>query len=166
MWFEGEKDCECYRREGVQIRERGERERERERDIWTRTRKTLPQKHWLRKWGGLIWGSFETARINSAVLEAPDNVVLECRWDPDSTAKKKFLRCLWFKNVVLLKHKDRTHAQKELLPRNYEEQLIILGLGGVKIMEISKGRLAKKDSEETWGLAIVKWRLFFPLARY
>ena len=29
-------------------------------------------------------------------------------------AKKEFLRYLWCKKVILLKHRDRTHGQKEL----------------------------------------------------
>ena len=38
--------------------------------------------------------------------------------------KKEFLRSLQYKEVVLLKHKDRTHGQKELY-WDCEEQLII-----------------------------------------
>ena len=33
---------------------------------------------------------------------------------PELTAKKGFLRHLWYKKVILLKHRDRTHGQKEL----------------------------------------------------
>ena len=32
----------------------------------------------------------------------------------EGTVKKEFLRCLRCKNVVLLKHRDRTHGQEEL----------------------------------------------------
>jgi len=47
--------------------------------------------------------------------------------------KKEFLRRLWGKMVVLLKHGDRNHAQKELLHRGCEGWLIIyLGVGGGK----------------------------------
>ena len=39
--------------------------------------------------------------------------------------KKEFLRHLWCKMVLLLKHGDRIHGQEELLPRVHEEQLIL-----------------------------------------
>ena len=69
--------------------------------------------------------------------------------------------------MILLKHEDRTHGQKEL-PRDSEERLIIyLGVGGGK----GKGKFpkrfsyAKKESQDTGGLAIVRLRIFFPLAK-
>ena len=44
--------------------------------------------------------------------------------------KKEFLRCLWCKMVVLLKHEDGTPGQEELLPQAREGWLIIyLGVG-------------------------------------
>ena len=47
--------------------------------------------------------------------------------------KKEFLRHLWCKIVVLLKHGDRTHGQEGLLPWGYEGWLIIyLGVDGGK----------------------------------
>ena len=54
--------------------------------------------------------------------------------------KKEFLRHLWCKLVVLLKHRDRTPGQKKLLPRAYEGWLIIyLGVGKVlRIAVLSK----------------------------
>ena len=44
--------------------------------------------------------------------------------------KKEFLKYLWCKMVLLLKHGDRTHGQEERLPQACEEWLIIyLGVG-------------------------------------
>ena len=44
---------------------------------------------------------------------------------------QEFLRHLWCKTVVLLKHRDRMGGQKELLPQDTEGRLIIyLGVGG------------------------------------
>ena len=49
--------------------------------------------------------------------------------------KKEFLRHLWSKMVVLLKHGDKIHGQEEMLPQACEEWLIIyLGVGrGLRI---------------------------------
>ena len=52
------------------------------------------------------------------------------RRGPEPTTKKEFLRCLWCILMVLLKHRDRTHGLKELLPGGCERWLIIyLGVG-------------------------------------
>ena len=46
---------------------------------------------------------------------------------------KEFLRRLWYKMVVLLKHGNGTHGQEELLPRACEGWLIRhLGVGEVR----------------------------------
>lgn len=43
----------------------------------------------------------------------------------ESMAKKEFLRDLWCKKVVFLKHGDRAQDQEELLPWDFQEQLFI-----------------------------------------
>ena len=71
----------------------------------------------------------------------------------EQTAKKDFLKHLWCKKVVLLKHRDRTHGQKEL-HQSHEEWLIIYfqverGLGkalvskefGSKVTRTLRGQL-------------------------
>ena len=52
-----------------------------------------------------------------------DVVLGVCCWGPELKANKESLRQLWCKNVILLKHSDRTPGQEELLPRDYEGQL-------------------------------------------
>ena len=71
--------------------------------------------------------------------------------------------------MILLKHRDNARGQKELQHWGLEEWLITyLGVGGGK----EKGRgpkglsYAKEDSQATGGPAIVKLRLFFPLAKH
>ena len=44
-------------------------------------------------------------------------------------AKKKFLRCLWYKKVVLLKHGDRICGQKRLHWGHEEGPLYTFKLG-------------------------------------
>ena len=70
--------------------------------------------------------------------------------------------------MILSKHRDRTHGQKEL-HWGCEEWLVTYYVAGeVK----AKGKFpkrfsfAKEDSQDTGGPAIVKLRLFFPLANY
>ena len=90
------------------------------------------------------------------------NISGEVWWNPELIAEKEFLRCLWCKMVVVLKHRGRTRGQKDLLPWDCEEWLIIyLGVGLGK--EVSKEfSYAKEDLQDTGGLAIVKLRWFFP----
>ena len=80
-------------------------------------------------------------------------------------ARKGFLRCLWYKRVVLLKHRDRIHGQKELLPWGCVTDYILGEVntkGGVqKDLEMLMKTLRILES-----LAIVKLRLFFPLAKH
>ena len=65
--------------------------------------------------------------------------VLEWWWGLEPTAKKGFLRDLWCKTVILLKHRDKTRGQEEP-PRDHEERLIIyLVVGGGKV----KGKFPK-----------------------
>ena len=72
------------------------------------------------------------------------------------------------KKVILLKHGDSTHGQKELLWVPEERLDIYLGVGGGKV----KGRFpkrfsyAKEYSQETGSLALIKLRLFFLLAKH
>ena len=49
-----------------------------------------------------------------------------------------------------------------------ERQVIYLGVGGGKVKGKFSMRFsyAKEDSQDTGGLAIVKLRLFFPLAKH
>ena len=47
-------------------------------------------------------------------------------------AKKEFLRCLWCKKVILLKHGDRTRGQKELHWGCEEWLVIYYGVREVK----------------------------------
>lgn len=86
-------------------------------------------------------------------------------WGSEPKAKKEFLRCLGCKQVFLLRHGDRSYGQRGL-PRDCEEQLIIYyGIGGGK----ARGSFRKDfhaDSQNPGGLAIVKLRWFFPLARH
>ena len=70
--------------------------------------------------------------------------------------------------MLLLKHRDKTHGQEEL-PWDLEERLIIyLGVGGGKVKGKFPKRFsyAKEDSQDTGGLAIVKLRLFFRVAKH
>ena len=78
--------------------------------------------------------------------------------------KKEFLRHLWCKMVVLLKHRDRTHGQEELLPRACEGWLIIyLGVGrGLRIV-YSLRNFGSKVSRTLRGLAIVGKRSFITI---
>ena len=69
--------------------------------------------------------------------------------------------------MILLKHGDRIRGQEEL-PRDREERLVIYyGIGGGKVQGKFPVRFscAKEDLQDTGGLAIVKLRLFFPLAK-
>ena len=82
-------------------------------------------------------------------------------------AKKDFLRCLWFKNVVLLKHGDGTHGQEELHWGCEETLIIYLGVGRGKGKKFPNPfGFATEDSQDPGGLAIVQLRLFFPLAKH
>ena len=77
------------------------------------------------------------------------------------------MRGLGYKKI-LLKHRDKTLGQKEL-SQDYEQRLIIdLGVGGGKVKgKFLKGfSYAKEDSQDVNGLAIVKLRLFFLLAKH
>ena len=70
--------------------------------------------------------------------------------------------------MTLLRHGDRTHGDKEL-PWNPVERLVIyLGVGGGKVQGkfLVRFSYAKEDSQDSGGLAIVKLRLFFPLAKH
>ena len=67
-----------------------------------------------------------------------------------------------------MKHGDRTHGQEEL-PRDHEERLVIYyGVGGGKVQGKFPVRFsyATEDSQDSGGLAIVKLRWFFPLAKH
>ena len=80
--------------------------------------------------------------------------------------KKEFLRHLWCKKLFLLKYWNRTSGQEEL---PLEERLNIdLGVWRGKVEgKFPRGfSYAKEDSQNTAGLAIVKLRLFFPLAKH
>ena len=71
--------------------------------------------------------------------------------------------------MVLLKHRERTYVQKELLHWGYKAWLIIyLGVeGGKDGGWCPKGlSYAKENSLDSGGLAIVKLRLFFSLVRH
>ena len=50
-------------------------------------------------------------------------------WGLELTVKKKFLRCLWCKKVVLLKHGDGTCEQKELHWGHEEWPIIFFQVG-------------------------------------
>ena len=70
--------------------------------------------------------------------------------------------------MVLLKHGDRTCGQEEL-PWDHEERLVIYcGVGVAKVQGKFPVRFsyAKEDPQDTGGLAIVKLRWFFPLAKH
>ena len=62
-----------------------------------------------------IW-EFMFLKNNMAIIGHQCDKVLECRWSPELTTKKEFLRHLWCKVVVLLKHRDRIRGQEEWLP--------------------------------------------------
>ena len=54
-------------------------------------------------------------------------------------AKKEFLIRLWYKKVVLLKHRDSTHGQKEMHQGNEEWPIIYLQVGrGLGRVSVSK----------------------------
>ena len=70
--------------------------------------------------------------------------------------KKEFLRRLWCKMVVLLKHGDRIHGQEELLPWACEGWLIIyLGVGRGLRIAYSLRNFGNKVSRTLRGPAIV-----------
>ena len=84
-------------------------------------------------------------------------------------AKKEFLETSLVQKVILLKHGDRTGGTKSTALGLRGERLIIYsGAGGGKV----KGKFpkefsyAKENSGDTGSLAIVKLRLFFPLAKH
>ena len=78
--------------------------------------------------------------------------------------KKEFLRRLWCKMVVLLKHRDRTHGQEEsCFPRACEGWLIIyLGVGRGLRIAYSLRNSGSKVSRTLKGLAIVGKRPRIP----
>ena len=70
--------------------------------------------------------------------------------------------------MILLKHGDRIRGQEEL-PRDREERLVIYyEVAGGKVQWKFPVRFsyAKEDSQIAGGLAIVKPRMFFPLANH
>ena len=82
--------------------------------------------------------------------------------------KKEFLKISLVQKLILLKHRDRTLGQKELLWDHKERLVIYYGIGGGQVQGKFPVRFpyAKEDSQDTGGLAIVKVRLFFPLAKH
>ena len=76
------------------------------------------------------------------------------RWGPEPMTKKEFLRQLWCKMVVLLKHGDRTCGQEELLPWAW---LYTWELGEEGRKRFSRQlSYTKEDLQDTGGLAIVQ----------
>ena len=82
--------------------------------------------------------------------------------------KKEFLSHLQCQTLVLLKRGDRTCEHKEL-PWGHEKwPIIYFGAGGIK----EKGRFpkglsyAREYSQDLGALAIIKLKLFFPLAKH
>ena len=70
--------------------------------------------------------------------------------------KKEFLRRLWCKTVVLLKHGDRTCGQEELLPPACEGWLIIyLGVERVLRIAYSLMKFGSKVSKTLRGLVLL-----------
>ena len=70
--------------------------------------------------------------------------------------------------MILLKQRDRTCEQQELT-QDYEERLVLyFGVGGGKVQGKFPVRFsyAKEDLQDSGGLAIVKLRLFFHLAKH
>ena len=69
---------------------------------------------------------------------------------------------------MISKHGDRTSGQKEL-PWNHEERLVTYygdgGRGKVQGKFPMRFPYAKGNSQDTGGLAIVRLRMFFPLAK-
>ena len=83
-------------------------------------------------------------------------------------AKKEFLKTSLVQKGDFIEARDRAHRQKEL-PQDLEERLdIYYGVGGAKVQGKFSVRFsyAKEDSQDTGSLAIVKLRLFFPLAKH
>ena len=73
-----------------------------------------------------------------------------------SGARKEFLRCLWWKIVVLLKPRDRTRGQEELLPQAHEGWLIIyLGVRRGLRIAYSLRNFGSKVSRTLKRLAVV-----------
>ena len=72
------------------------------------------------------------------------------------------------KEVILGRHGATTRGQEEL-PRDHEErQILYHRLGGGKVRGKFPVRFshAREDPQDTGGLAIVKLRLVFPLAKH
>ena len=66
-----------------------------------------------------------------------------------------------------MKAGDRTLGQEELLPQGCEGTLINWELGEVREREVFKRIfVAKEDLQDTGGLAIVRFRWFFPLVKH
>ena len=66
-----------------------------------------------------------------------------------------------------LKHRDRIWEQEELSQDPEERLIIYLGVGEVKSRESFPRDFHRlKKTQMTGGLAIVKLRLFFPLANH
>ena len=88
----------------------------------------------------ILFGRLRALLIFSHFFIPSIDEVLEYRWGPEPTTKKEFLRRLWCKMVVLLKHGDNTSGQEELLPLACEGWLIIyLRVGrGLRIAVLSK----------------------------
>ena len=67
--------------------------------------------------------------------------------------------------MILLKHRDGPMG----MPQDHEETLVIYygaGEGRVQGKFPVRFSYAKEDSQDTGGLAIVRLRLFFPLAKH
>ena len=77
-------------------------------------------------------------------------------WGPEPMAKKEFLRRLWCKKVVFLKHGDRTCGQKELHWGLEECPIIYFPVGrGLGIAKPPR-YFGNKVSRTLRGLAIVR----------
>ena len=81
-------------------------------------------------------------------------------------AEKEFLRCLWYKMVVLLKHGDRTHGQEELFGDCEERLITYLGVGGGRVEGNFYKDFHMLKTTHRILKAIVKLRLFFLLAKH
>lgn len=83
--------------------------------------------------------------------------MLVCLVGSRAGGQERILEISLVRKVVLLKHRDRTPGQKELLPQGCEGQLTIyFGVGEVKRRDVPKGfRMLKKTPRilEAWLLS-------------
>ena len=87
-------------------------------------------------------------------------------WSSEPTTKKEFSRCLWCKMVVYESTGTDLWAEGAAALGCEGWLIRYCGVGGGKEKKVEKVlSYVKEDSQDLGGLAIVKLRLFFPLAR-